>query len=232
MYELNKSKSLKIIRIISKVLNIQLVDDFDMVIYDLESKYNALDNININYANLLMAIILIEDREFYKHSGVVVRSIFRALISNISFFRNYFRLLPSGGSTIHMQLSRSIFIKSSQLKFKRKIVEIVLAIWMNRIFNKQKILLFYITSVRYEKNIFGLENALKYFFSDHIENMNIKIEEAFFLTERLSNITSTINWNRVNLLFSRIVNDVIIDKIQLYEIYQLQIFNNKLISKQ
>ena len=46
-------------------------------------------------------------------------------------------------------------------------------------------------------------------------------EECFFLVERLSNITSTINWQRIEHLTTR--TDIKINKEKLKEIYNKQI---------
>ena len=83
-----------------------------------------------------------------------------------------------------MQLTRSLFIPSNQNKYLRKISELLLSIWLNNQFSKDEILKMYISSVRFERGILGLANALKYFFGE-IKNRQITNEEAFFLVERL-----------------------------------------------
>ncbi|SRR5260221_7990610 len=124
-----------------------------------------------------------------------------------------------------MQLARSLFIRSNQNKYLRKITEILLSLWLDKQFEKNEILKLYIASVRYEKGVLGLSNALKYFFTSSKER-TITEEEAFFLTERLSNITSTINWRRIEYLVKR--TTVVVDKNKLHNIYEQQILSKRL----
>ena len=119
-----------------------------------------------------------------------------------------------------MQLSRSLFIPSNQNKYRRKITEILLSLWLNKQFNKDEILKLYISSVRYERGILGLSNAIKYFFGE-LKEKQLTNEECFFLVERLSNITSTINWQRIEHLTTR--TNIKINKEKLKEIYNKQI---------
>lgn len=119
-----------------------------------------------------------------------------------------------------MQLARSLFIPSNQNKYLRKVTELMLSLWLNRQFSKAEILKLYVASVRYERGVLGLSNSIKHFFGD-LKSKELTSEEAFFLVERLSNITSSVNWDRITHLTAR--TKVNIDKDKLKELYEEQI---------
>ena len=101
----------------------------------------------------------------------------------------------------------------------------LLSLWLNKQFTKGEILRLYIASVRYEKGVLGLSNAIKYFFGD-LKNKELTNEEAFFLVERLSNITFTVKRDRIEHLVLR--TDIEIDKEKLKLIYDEQIDSGRL----
>ncbi len=94
-----------------------------------------------------------------------------------------------------MQLTRSLFIPANQPKFRRKIIEMLLARWINKQFSKDELIQLYVASVRYERNVIGLSNALKYYFGQ-LREKSMSEEEAFFLVERLSNVSSSVRWGK------------------------------------
>lgn len=96
---------------------------------------------------------------------------------------------------------------------------------LNKQFSKEEILKMYISSVRYEKGVLGLANAIKYFFGD-IHKKELSNEEAFFLVERLSNITSKVKWDRIKHLAPRTALQI--EDIKLERIYKGLIENGKL----
>jgi penicillin-binding protein 1A len=78
----------------------------------------------------------------------------------------------------------------------------------------------YVASVRYERGVLGLSNSIKYFFGE-LKEKKLTSEEAFFFVERLSNVTSTVNWDRIRHLKSR--TNCSIDIQELERIYEKQI---------
>jgi len=219
---------LNFIKMFSSILGLKYVDNFEYIIYRAKLAYLELDRLNINYKNLINILIEIEDNDFDKNSGISIKSLFRGLLSRFKFFRNKFGYIQHGGSTITMQLTRSLFIPSNQNKFLRKIAEILLSLWLSNQFSKGEILKIYIASVRYERGVLGLSSSLKYFF-DEVKNKVISNEEAFFLVERLSNITSTVNKTRIEHLKTRTL--AIINSDKLTKIYELQINSGRLKTK-
>jgi len=202
---------------ISWLFNIKMFKNFEYSIYRARLSYIELDRFNINYKNLIDTLILIEDASYEKHKGINYKSIFRAALSQIPFARKKFKLIRSGASTIEMQLSRTIFIPTNQNKFKRKVLEFFIGRWLNQVLSKEEIVRIYIASVRYGVGLMGLSSALKGYFDVELKNYVIDKEHAFFLVERLSNISGKINWDRVNFLTSKVKN---VDSDKLKAIYQ------------
>jgi penicillin-binding protein 1A len=125
-----------------------------------------------------------------------------------------------------MQLSRSLFIPSNQNKYRRKIIELLLSLWLNKQFSKDEILKIYIASVRFEKGVMGLAQAIKYFFEGDITDRQLTEEESLFLVERLSNVSSTVNWTRIDHLLTRTRQTI--DKNNFHNIYNRLLSQGKL----
>lgn len=211
---------LNFVIIICSILRIKLVDNFEYIIYRAKLSYLELDRLKVNYEKLNKILVEIEDNDFNTNSGISFKSLLRGLLSRFKFLRKKYGYIQHGGSTITMQLTRSLFIPSNQNKYLRKISELLLSIWLNRQFSKIEILKIYVASVRYERGVLGLSNAVKYFFGD-LKDKVLSSEEAFFLVERLSNITSTVNWNRITHLVARTTINIDIEKLK--KIYEEQI---------
>ncbi len=216
---------LNLIQIFCSIFRIKLVDNFEYIIYRAKLSYLELDRLKINYKKLQQALIDIEDIDFHSNYGISFKSLVRAFLSRFRFLRKKYGYIQHGGSTITMQLARSLFIPSNQNKYLRKISEILLSYWLNRQFSKGEILKLYIASVRYERGVLGLSSSMKYFFGQ-VKNVELTSEEAFFLVERLSNITSTVNWPRIIHLTKR--TTLTIDNEKLKQIYEKQIKSGRL----
>ena len=210
---------------ICQLLNVKTIENFEYIIYRAKLSVIELRRINMEFENMKVILVEIEDKTFYKNNGVSFKAIGRGFASRSLLIRKQFQILQNGGSTITMQLARSLFISTQQNPYKRKFAEIIFAFWINGQFKKNEILDLYISSVRYEKGVIGLTKAAQYFF-EKSKNKKLTNEEAFFLIERLSNISSTANKNRINNLLERL--SINIDKNMLMRIYSYQIANGLL----
>jgi penicillin-binding protein 1A len=193
--------------------------------YRAKLAYLELDRLKVDYGNFKTILVDIEDRKYNGNSGFSLRSLTRAAISQVGFFRRRFGYIESGGSTVTMQLARSLFIPANQNRIRRKIIEILLSYWLHNQFTKDEILRLYSASVRYERGVIGLANSLKYFFNE-LKSKSLTNEEAFFLVERLSNVTSTVSWPRILHLTKRV--SIKLDKEKLKAIYDELILCGKL----
>lgn len=118
------------------------------------------------------ATIAIEDKDFYTHPGFDVRGIARAFISNVR--KQGFQ----GGSTITQQLIKSAFF-SSEPSIIRKVKELVLAFWAERVYTKDQILELYFNYVPYGGTAWGVESASEIFFGKKVSELSLA--EAAFL---------------------------------------------------
>jgi len=87
------------------------------------------------------AVIASEDTNFYRHNGLDFSGLFRSVFVNIVRGEKM-----QGGSTITMQLARSIFLNKRK-KMIRKIAEMILALQLERKYTKEEILEFYLNQV-------------------------------------------------------------------------------------
>lgn len=104
------------------------------------------------------AIIAIEDKRFFEHSGIDIKGLIRAAFKNISSGR-----VVQGGSTITQQLVKNLFLSPSR-SIRRKVQEVILAIWMEKKFSKKQILSIYMNRVYFGAGAYGIDAAsYKYF---------------------------------------------------------------------
>ena len=108
--------------------------------------------------NVKNATIVIEDEEFYEHSGVKPTAILRAIFANI--LGGGFR---QGGSTITQQVVKNSILTPDK-KISRKLKEWVLALKLERTLSKEEILSLYLNESPYGGNIYGIEEASKTYF--------------------------------------------------------------------
>jgi len=118
------------------------------------------------------ATIAIEDKDFYKHLGFSPPAIIRALKEIV------INKKIQGGSTITQQLIRSALLTPEQT-IERKIKEILLAFWAERIYGKDKILEMYFNQVPYGGTAWGVETASETYFGKKTKDLTLA--EAAFL---------------------------------------------------
>jgi penicillin-binding protein 1A len=119
------------------------------------------------------ALVSIEDKDFYRHSGINFWRIVGAA----------YRDLESGGrvqgaSTLTMQLARNLFL-SPDRSFHRKVQETMLAIQIERRFTKPQIFTLYANQIFLGHGVYGFESASEFYFSKPAKQL--KLEEAALL---------------------------------------------------
>lgn len=120
---------------------------------------------------LQQATISIEDKTFYRNSGIDLSAILRAIIANFS------GKPLQGGSTITQQLIKSTLL-SPERTIRRKIKEIILAFWADRIYTKDQILEMYFNQVPYGGTAWGIEAASEVYFGKQTKDLTLA-ESAF-----------------------------------------------------
>lgn len=136
------------------------------------------------------AYIAHEDRFFFTHRGIVVRSILRSLWANLTGGR------IQGGSTITQQLARSAFLTLDRT-MTRKVQEAILAIRFERTYTKDEILELYLNQIHLGHGAYGVEAGSRLYFGKSASELNLA-EAAMLvgLTKSPGNLTPLREANR------------------------------------
>jgi len=116
--------------------------------------------------HLINATISVEDKSFYKNSGFDLFAIIRSAVTSLSGKE------LQGGSTITQQLIKSTLL-TPDITISRKIKEIILAIWADRIYTKDQILEMYLNQVSYGGTAWGVEAASEIYFGKSVANLTL-----------------------------------------------------------
>ncbi len=112
------------------------------------------------------AVIDTEDRRFYGHFGVDVIGLARAAFTNLRAGH-----IVQGGSTITQQLAKNVFL-SPERSYRRKIQEVMLALWLERKFTKAQILTIYLNRVYLGAGTYGVEAAAQRYFGKSARDLS------------------------------------------------------------
>jgi penicillin-binding protein 1A len=116
---------------------------------------------------LKAALVATEDRKFYKHSGVDLKGIARAIIKDIKAGE-----FVEGASTITQQLSKTLFL-TPRKTLVRKIKEAILAFQLERRYTKDEILELYLNQVYFGSGAYGVQSAAKIFFGKSVGDLSL-----------------------------------------------------------
>jgi penicillin-binding protein 1B len=121
--------------------------------------------------NLVQAVLAIEDRRFFEHSGVNYLRLIEAVYRDVTTGQK-----QQGGSTLTMQLARGFFL-TPEKRIKRKIIEIVITFQLEHRFNKQKIFELYANEInlgqRGSFSIDGFGEAAQAYFGKDVRQLNL-----------------------------------------------------------
>ena len=175
------------------------------------------DRILLNFSqvpkDLEEMILVVEDRNFYSHKGISLRSIMRAFIKNTKALG-----IEEGGSTITQQLAKSLFFSPEQT-IRRKIKEAIAALLIEIHYSKQEILLAYINDVFIAQSgrraIHGFGLASQFFFGTDLKNLSLDQKALLVGMLKGPSLYSPINnpdraKTRRDLVLSLIKNDSLI----------------------
>lgn len=121
---------------------------------------------------LKQATIAIEDRDFFSHSGVSISGTMRAVLNNM------FGGEVQGGSTLTQQLVKQVFFADQASDrgwggVPRKIKELILAIEVERMYNKDQILTLYLNESPYGGPRNGVESGSQAYFGKSSKDVNL-----------------------------------------------------------
>jgi penicillin-binding protein 1A len=118
-------------------------------------------------AHVPAAFVAIEDRRFYRHFGVDLVGVGRAMLANLRAHG-----LRQGGSTITQQLAKTAFL-SPDRTFRRKAQEVFVALWLEARLTKAEILSRYLSSVYFGDGAYGLRAASQHYFGKAPEQLTV-----------------------------------------------------------
>lgn len=122
------------------------------------------------------AFLAAEDKSFYEHSGIDIRGIVRAAMTNFKNMGGDKR--PEGASTITQQVAKN-FLLTNEVSIERKIKEMLLAFRIEHTFTKEEILELYLNEIFLGFRSYGVAAAAQSYFNKPLDELSL--EEAAFL---------------------------------------------------
>ncbi len=117
--------------------------------------------------SLPQAVLATEDRRFYSHFGVDVIGLSRAMVANVRAGR-----IVQGGSTITQQVAKNLFLTPDRT-IKRKIQEVMVALWLENKFSKDQILELYLNRVYLGAGTYGVDAAARKYFAKSASELTV-----------------------------------------------------------
>jgi penicillin-binding protein 1A len=122
---------------------------------------------------LVEALIATEDKSFYKHWGLDLGRISRAMVKNLFSLR-----LREGASTITQQLARNLYeLKGAREslfdKVTRKLREAITAVQIERTYTKDEILEMYFNVAYFGRSAYGVATAAQIYFDKAPQELDL-----------------------------------------------------------
>jgi penicillin-binding protein 1A len=144
----------------------------EIAIYELENSQP------IRYGDIpphvVQAFLVVEDKEFFNHDGINVRSLFRATLSNFASDAP-----QQGASTITMQVVKNDFLAGLERDGRYKLLQIHYARMLEKQLSKEQILQRYLNTVFFGNNAYGIQAAAETYFGK--TTADLTFIEAVFL---------------------------------------------------
>lgn len=118
-------------------------------------------------ADVVNAVLSIEDRHFYEHGAVDLPSMVRAFRDNVSAGKTV-----AGGSTITQQLVKILFLDPERT-YQRKIKEAAISIWLEHHLTKDEILTSYLNNVYLGSGATGFPAAARLYFNKSVADLTL-----------------------------------------------------------
>ena len=177
--------------------------------------------------NIKYAFLASEDKNFYNHYGVDIIAIFRAFLTNIININSNKRVV--GASTITQQVVKNLLL-SNELSYTRKIKEIILAIRIENILNKNDILELYLNDIYLGYGSYGIGSASLNYFNKSIYDLQLH-EIAFLasLPKAPNNYNPKTNYSKAidrrNWVLDRMyANGFIVNKDLVYKNKPIEVY--------
>lgn len=148
----------------------------EVLLYDIHNNYKrTVIPFSEMGTNIKNATVAVEDAEFYNHKGIRVKSIIRAVLSNLNIIKNG---NTQGGSTITQQVIKNSLLTQDK-KITRKLKEWFLAVKLEQVMSKEDILALYLNENPYGGSMYGIQEASRTFFGK--EPKDLTIAESAYL---------------------------------------------------
>ncbi|MFO0635183.1 MAG: PBP1A family penicillin-binding protein [Nannocystaceae bacterium] len=113
------------------------------------------------------AFLAAEDADFYRHEGMDVLGMVRALVVNVRAGE-----VKQGASTITQQVVK-IFLLSAERTLERKVQELVLARRVEQAFSKREIIELYLNEIYLGHGRYGIEEASRFYFGKSVRDIDL-----------------------------------------------------------
>ncbi|MFK7923231.1 MAG: transglycosylase domain-containing protein, partial [Bacteroidia bacterium] len=136
---------------------------------------------------LIQALIATEDARFYDHAGVDMRSMMRVAFKSVLMGD----ASSGGGSTLSQQLAKNLFPRKSYWMMSlpiNKVREMIVARRLEKVYNKDEVLTYYLNTVSFGEDVFGVNAATQRFFN--VNPLDIKVQDAAAVVGMLKATTS------------------------------------------
>lgn len=150
-------------------------------------KFYAENRTNVKFKeispNVVNALIATEDARYFKHSGVDLKALIRAVSGALLGRSN-----TGGGSTITQQLAKMLFPREDLSGFSlvvRKMKEWIIAVRLEREYTKEEIIALYLNKFDFVNNAVGIKSAAQIYFNTTPDSL--RIEQAAVLVGMAKN---------------------------------------------
>lgn len=128
-----------------------------------KENYTKLDELPKIYTD---AVVSVEDHRFYRHNGIDIVAIGRAMINDIKALD-----FVQGGSTITQQLAKNMYF-TQEKKIVRKIAEVFMAFKIEADCEKDKILELYLNTSYFGDGYYTAKEACRGYFNKELSEMS------------------------------------------------------------
>lgn len=179
---------------------------------------------------LITSLIISEDEDFFNHMGIDVLGLFRGL------YKTLIEKDVQGGSTLTQQLARSLYL-TQERTIQRKIKEIFISFYLEKIRTKEEILELYLNSVYMGNGIYGFGTAAKYYFGKEPKDLTLP-EIALLVNtvkspENFNPQNLSGNYEKASIVLKRLLNEGVLTNDEYEEFSQelLKVKANKIVEK-
>lgn len=145
----------------------KILDRNGKLLYDVYANQNRTPIVIADVPTYLkQATIAIEDKNFYKHQGFDPIGMLRG------FLKIFVQGRAEGGSTLTQQLVKNVLLTNDRTII-RKIKEFVLAVQIEKKYNKDQILQMYLNEVPYGGTAWGVGTAAEIYFGKSIKDLTL-----------------------------------------------------------